>query len=198
MMTKKTKAQLIKELARMRRKLSEYKAAEAQHKRLKKMMIDTDRRLQEHAQQLLIAKQEEQRQKEELRHELNTLKHLAGPAIKKEVEPIEGKKLTKSIAEDLSLWYIQLLRSYMKTKDLNKDESLAEDLCQKLIEYGVTPKGIIDIHLKTVPQIKTIGDLETKRVTFESRMVLLKVMTNYASLLRGKFSTRAKAIKERG
>ena len=76
------------------------------------------------------------------------------------------------------------MESYVKTKDLGKDEPLIEELCQKLIEYDITPKGIIDIHLKTVPQIKRIGDLETKRVTFESRMVLLKVIINYASLLK--------------
>jgi hypothetical protein len=108
---------------------------------------------------------------------------MAAQEIKGAKEPLPKEKLTKSIAEDLSLSYIKLLESYAKTKDLDKDDFLVEELCQKLIEYGITPKGIIDIHLKSVPQIKTIGELETKRVTFESRMVLLKVMTQYASLL---------------
>lgn len=166
------------------------------------LLMATNRRLQETSQKLLMAKREleeknkeleeakekERQQKEHLQHELNALKHLAGPGIKKEVGHGRKKKLTKSLAEDLSLRYIHILESYIKTKDLGKEESLVEELCQKLIEYGITPKGIIDIHLKTVPQIKTIGDLETRRITFESRMVLLKVMTTYASLLHEKLS----------
>lgn len=111
----------------------------------------------------------------------------ASAGVKEKAKPLK-KKLTASSAEDLSLRYITLLESYVKTKDLDKDESLVEEFCQRLIEYGITPKGIIDIHLKSVPQIKTMGDLETKRVTFESRMVLLKVMTSYASMLRNKSS----------
>jgi len=167
----------------------------------RKLIIDTNRRLQETMQQLFMAKQElekknkelekarqrEHEQKEHLQRELNILKHLAGAKVDdkslKNREDIPEKKLTKSIAEDLSLRYIHLLESYAKTKDLDKDESLVKELCLKLIEFGVTPKGIISIHLKAVMQIKTIGDMETKRVTFESRMVLLKVMTQYASLL---------------
>lgn len=170
--------------------------------KMKQMLIDSNRGLQETAQKLLMAKREleernkeleeakekERQQKEHLQHELNALKHLAGSGIKKEVGHSPKKKLTKGIAEDLSLRYIHLLESYLKTKDLGEDEPLFEELCQKLIEYGITPKGIIDIHLKTVPQIKTIGDLETRRITFESRIVLLKVMTTYASLLHEKLS----------
>ena len=161
------------------------------------LVLETNRRLQETSQKLYMAKQElekknkklesarqrEKQQKEQLEHELKALKHLAAA----EAEPIKAppeKKLTKGVAEDLSLRYIKIVESYIKTKDLDKDEPLFEELCQKLIEYGITPKGIIDIHLKSVSQIKTIGDLETKRVTFESRMVLLKIMTGYASLLR--------------
>ena len=103
-----------------------------------------------------------------------------------ETKPIPGKKLTKSLAEDLSLRYVQLLRSYVQTKNLDKEGPLVQELCQDLLEYGITPKGIIALHLKSVPQLKTIGDLETKRMVFEARMVLLKVMTNYATLLREK------------
>ena len=162
------------------------------------LLLETNRRLQETSQKLYMAKQElekknkeleearqrEKQQKEQLEHELTALKHLAGPGLEKKVEPAPEKKLTKSIAEDLSLRYVHILESYIKTKDLDKDEPLFKELCRKLIEYGITPKGIIDMHLKSVSQIKTIGDLETKRVTFESRMVLLKVMTKYADLLR--------------
>jgi len=163
------------------------------------LLMETNRSLQETSQKLFMAKQElekknkalklaeerEKQQKEQLEHELKSLKHL----VATEAEPIKApqeKRLTKSIAEDLSLRYIHILESYLKTKDLDKDEPLFEELCQKLIEYGITPKGIIDIHLKSVPQIKTLDDLETKRVTFESRMVLLKVMTSYANLLMKK------------
>lgn len=167
-----------------------------------KLIIETNRRLQETSQKLFMAKQElekknkeldkarqrEHRQNEQLQSELNTLKHLASDKVNIKSpgsrEEVPEKKMTRAIAEDLSLRYIHLLESYIKTKDLDKDESLAGELCRKLIECGVTPKGIIGLHLKAVPQIKTIGDLETKRVTFESRMVLLKVMTEYASLLR--------------
>lgn len=175
----------------------------------KKLMIDTNRRLQETTQKLFMAKQEleqknkeleiarekERQQKEQLKHELQALEHLARLPRTSRRAGLRGlsadragarrkKKLTTSIAEDLSLRYIHILESYIKTKDIGKDEPLVEELSQKLIEYDITPKGIIDIHLKVVPQIKTIGDLETKRITFESRMVLLKVMTNYATLLR--------------
>lgn len=168
----------------------------------RKLIIDTNRRLQEASQKLFMAKQElekknkevekarqiEHRQNEELQRELNTLKHLAADKGDDKghvtAEGVPEKKLTRVIAEDLSLRYIHLLESYIESKDLDKDESLVGELCLKLLECGVTPKGIISIHLKAVPQIKTIGDLETKRVTFESRMVLLKVMTSYATLLK--------------
>ncbi|MFH1768766.1 MAG: phosphatase RsbU N-terminal domain-containing protein [Candidatus Omnitrophota bacterium] len=179
----------------------------AKNKAKRDLLLETNCQLQETSQKLYMAKQElekrnkaleaarqrESQQKEQLEHELDALKHLArlpneqaGSKLEKKVEPAPEKKLTKSIAEDLSLRYIHILESYVKTKNLDKDEPLFEELCQKLIEYGITPKGIIDMHLKSVPQIKTIGDLETKRVTFESRMVLLKVMTSYANLLMKK------------
>jgi hypothetical protein len=167
--------------------------------RMRKMLIDSNRRLQETAQKLFMAKQElekknkeleiarfrEKQQKEELERELKGLKHLV--SVKAEsFKTVPEKKLTRSIAKDLSLKYIQLLRTYLKTKDLDKEEPLTEELCQKLIEYSVTPKGIIDLHLKSTPQVETIGGLETKRIIFEVRMVLLAVMTKYASLLRRK------------
>lgn len=152
------------------------------------LLMVTNRRLQETSQKLFLAKQELEKHNEQLQRELNILKHLAGGDKTDDkghgsTEGVPEKKLTRVMAEDLSLRYIHLLESYVKTKDLDKDESLVEELCRKLMECGITPKGIISIHLKAVPQIKTIGDLETKRVTFESRMVLLKVMTQYASLL---------------
>jgi hypothetical protein len=170
-------------------------------KKKSNLLMETNRRLQETSQTLFMAnteleeknneleksRQREREQKIQLQHELNSLRHLADDkgdhkSLKKRVH-IAEKKLTKSIAEDLSLRYIHLLESYIKTRDLDEDQSLIEELCLKLRECGVTPKGIISMHLKTVPQIKTIGDLETKRVTFESRMVLLRLMTHYASLL---------------
>lgn len=161
------------------------------------LVIETNRRLQEVAQKLFMAKQElekknaelkiaeerEKHRKEELEHELSALKRLAGTRVNEEVDSVPKRKITRSIAEDLSLRYINFLESYVRTKDLDKEESLVEEFCQDLIEYGITPKGIVGIHLKSVPQVNTIGDLETKRVTFESRMVLLKIMTQYASLL---------------
>jgi len=168
------------------------------NKTKRNLLIETNRRLQETTQELFMAKQDlekknkeleearkrEREQKEKLEYfEDAAMKHLAGPGIKKQVKPSFKKKLTESVAENLSLRYITLLESYVKTKDLDKNESLVEEFCQKLIEYGITPKGIINTHLKAVPQIRTINDLETKRVTFESRMVLLKVMTQYASIL---------------
>jgi phosphosulfolactate synthase (CoM biosynthesis protein A) len=168
------------------------------------LLLETNRRLQETTQELFMAKQELEKKNKELEESrerereqkkkleqledaaMKRLAHLpdaqAGPGIKEEAKTSK-KKITSSIAEDLSLKYINLLESYVKTKDLDKNESLVEEFCQKLIEYGITPKGIISMHLKAVPQVKTIGDLETKRITFESRMVLLKVMTSYASLL---------------
>jgi len=165
--------------------------------------METNRQLQETTQKLYMAKQEleeknkklkvaeekEKHQKEQLRSELDALKQLARPSAKvsakskKKTEPIAGKKITKSIAEDLTLRYIHLLETYVRIKDLDKEASLVDELCRKLLECGVTPKGIISLHLKAVSQIKTMGDLETKRVTFESRMVLLKVMTHYAMFL---------------
>jgi hypothetical protein len=167
----------------------------------RKLIIDTNRRLQETTQELFMAKQElekknrelenarqkEHRQNEQLLNELNSLKHLAGDKtddkIIGKIEDAPKKKLDKNLAEDLTLRYLHLLETYVKTKDLDKDESLVEELCLKLMESGVTPKGMISLHLKAVPQIKTIGEIETKRAVFESRMVLLKVMTEYASLL---------------
>ena len=168
----------------------------AQNKNGKSLIIEANRRLQETSQKLFMAKQEleeknrelekarqrEHKQTLHLQHELNTLKLFAGNKSKEEGPPSE-KKLTQDIAEDLSLRYIQLLESYIQTRDLDKDGSLAEEYCQRSLEYGITPKGLIDIHLKAVPQLKTVGDLETKRAAYESRMVLLKVMTQYASLL---------------
>lgn len=167
------------------------------------LLIETNRRLQETSQKLFIAKQElekktveleearlrEKQQKEHLARELKTLKGLARPwagkatAKSKLSKPLPGKKLTGSDAEGISLEYIQLLRSYLKTKDLDKEEPLVQQLCQNLIRYGITPKGIINLHLRAMPQVETIGDLESKRMVFEARMVLLKVMTTYANIL---------------
>ena len=164
------------------------------------LVIESNRRLQEATQKLYMAKraienknkalqraeQKEKQRNEELKRELADLKRLACPTMADKADASPRKKLTGSIAEDLSLRYIHLLESYTKTKDLHQEEPLVDELCRALIEYRITPKGLIGIHLKSVPQIKTIGDLETKRVTFESRMVLLKVMTNYATLLQEK------------
>lgn len=170
----------------------------------RKLVIAANRRLQEAAQQLFMAKlelerknaelkiarQTEHKQKEQLRRELDALKHLAagrtghkGPV---RAEKTPENKLTRAVAEDLALRYIQLLESYLKTRDLAKDEPLVEDLCAILIAHGVTPKGIISMHLRSMPQLNIIGDMETKRAAFESRMVLLKVMTRYADLLQKK------------
>lgn len=162
------------------------------------LMIESNRRLQEATQKLCMAKRDlenknkalhlaqrkDKHRNEELKRELADLKRLARPTMADKADASRRKKLTGSIAEDLSLRYIHLLESYSKTKDLHLEEPLVDALCRALIEYGITPKGLIGIHLKSVPQIKTIGDLETKRVTFESRMVLSRVMTRYATLLQ--------------
>ena len=167
--------------------------------RMSKILIDSNRRLQETAQELLMAKQElekknkelevarlrEKQQKKQLEQELKGLKNLV------KVKTISFKKvpektLSKSIARELSLKYTQLLRAYLKKKDLTKQESQIEELGEKLIEYGISTKGIIDLHLNSIPQLGTIGDLESRRINFEVRMVLLAVMTKYASLLREK------------
>jgi len=153
---------------------------------VRSMRYAIERKVWERKEKELAAEREREKERARelraLREELGELKKLSPAGLKKEA-PIRRKKLTESVAEGFSTKYIQLLRSYTKTKDLDKEESLAQELCRKLIEYGITPKGIIELHLKSVPQVETIGDLETKRVTVESRMVLLKVMTNYASLL---------------
>lgn len=162
----------------------------------KDLLIEANRRLQETTQELFMAKKElekknkelreaglrEHEQRQQLEKELMDLKQFSSEGVKS----VSGKTLTKKIAEDISLRYISLLRAYLDTKSLDKEESLVEALCQTLIEYDVTPKGVISIHLKAVPQAGTIGGLETKRVTFEARMVLLAVMTKYADLLRKK------------
>ena len=167
--------------------------------RMREMLIESNRRLQETAQKLFMLKQElekknkkleiarlrEKQQKEQLEHELKGLKHLV--SVKAEsFKTVPEKKLTERIAKDLSLRYARLLRTYLETKDLGKEESQVGELCERLIEYSIAPKGIIDLHLNSTSQIGTIGGLETKRITFEVRMVLLAVMTKYASLLREK------------
>jgi len=163
-------------------------------KKHRDLLMETNRRLQETTQQLFMAKQElekknkelekarqrEHQQRQQLERELTGLKQLSSGAVK----PVPGKKLTKDAAEDLSLRYIHLLESYIKEKKLGEEEPLIEKFCRRLIEYNVTPKGIIDLHLKAMPQVKTIGGLETTRITFEARMVLLAVMTRYANLLK--------------
>ncbi|MBU0571415.1 MAG: hypothetical protein KJ995_04590 [Candidatus Omnitrophica bacterium] len=162
------------------------------------LLLETNRSLQETTQQLFMAKQEleeknkelekarkrEKLQKEKLEQlENSAMKHLAGPTTGGGDKDRSKKKLTKSMAEEISLRYLRILEFYIKNKDLNVYEPLVEELCQTLMEYGITPKGIVSMHLKTVPQLRTMGDLETQRTTFESRMVLLKVMAQYASLL---------------
>ena len=182
---------------------NDIKGAEMKEKdkesRIREMLIDSNRRLQETAQKLLILKQElekknqeleaarlrEKQQIEQLERELKGFKHLVNIQAES-FQEITEKKLTERIAEELSLRYIQLLRNYLEKKQLDKEEPLTEELCQRLIKYGVSPKGIIDLHLKATPLIRTIDDLETKRITFEARMVLLAVMTKYASILRRK------------
>ncbi|MFH1287715.1 MAG: phosphatase RsbU N-terminal domain-containing protein [bacterium] len=175
-------------------------------KKKRDLLMETNRNLQETSQKLFMAKQElekknnelkkareeEHNHNEQLQKELSTLKHLAG------YKDIPDKRITGAMAEDLLLRYVNILESYVKTKNLELDESLAEELCRKLIECGVTPKGIISMHLKAVPQIKTIGDMETKRITFESRMVLLKVMTQYASLLKEHTDTHGYPCSKKG
>ena len=177
------------------------------------LLIETNRRLQETTQELFMAKQKLEKRNKELREarereklqkkkfeqlEDVAMKRLArppdgqeGPGIGEEAGQPFKRKLTASSAEDLSLKYIALLESYVKTKDLDKSECLVKEFCRKLTEYGITPKGVIGIHLKSMPQVKTMDDLETKRITFESRMVLLKVMTSYAGLLLEKKAERS-------
>ena len=141
--------------------------------------------LEKKNQELETARDREKQQKEQLELELKGLKHLV--SVKAESsKTIPEKKLTKNIAEDLSLRYTRLLRTYLETKDLGKEASQVGELCERLIEYSITPKGIIDLHLKATPQLGTMGGLETKRITFEVRMVLLAVMIKYANLLREK------------
>jgi len=167
--------------------------------RMRGILIDSNRRLQEAAQKLLILKEElekknqeletarerENQQKEQLELELKSLKHLVNIQAES-FQTVPEKKLTKNIAKDLSQRYLQLLRNYLYKKQLDKEEPLIEELCQRLIEYGITPKGIVDLHLNSTSQIGTIGDLESRRITFEVRMVLLAVMIKYANLLREK------------
>ena len=150
------------------------------------LVLETNRRLQETSQKLFMAKQELERRNRVLGDEIDALKHLAGPKIEKDITLAPGKKLTTSIAEGLSLKYIAILRTYLDIKNLKKQEQRIEELCRDLMKYNIAPKGIIDIHLKAMPQVGTIGGLETKRITVETRMVLLAVMTKYADLLRQK------------
>ena len=164
----------------------------------REMVFATNRRLQETTQKLFMAKrkleeknkelkeakEKERRQKEELLRELNALKKMARAKTEREIRLISDKKLTTSAAEDFSLRYIKILRAYIDTKDLDKEEQQVEELCRKFAEYDISPKGIIELHLKAIRQVATMGGMETQRITFEARMALLMIMTRYAGLLR--------------
>ncbi|MFH1798875.1 MAG: phosphatase RsbU N-terminal domain-containing protein, partial [Candidatus Omnitrophota bacterium] len=173
--------------------------SESASKLNKKLIIDTNRRLQETTQELFMAKQELENKNRELRDackresiqkekleqlEHTAMKRLAGPINKEKTKRTQEKKLTRSIAEGLSLRYIELLRAYISTREIERHEPLIEEFCRKLLEYGVTPKGIIDLHIKAISQIKTVNESEARKLAFEARMALLAVMTKYAGLLR--------------
>ena len=167
-------------------------------------VIDSNRRLQEAAQKLLMAKKDlevkneaaEKKEKDrnaELKRELAGLRRLARPAATGRVGGSSGRRLTSAIAQELSLQYGRLVESYWRTKDLNRDGRLVDELCRALIEVGITPKGLVSLHLGSLPQLGTIDSLNTKRMAFESRMVLLRVMTSYATILHER-----SAIREEG
>ena len=92
-----------------------------------KVLIATNRRLQDTAQKLFIAKQELLKKNKELRQarkrealqkkkleklEYIAMKRLAEPERKKQPKYFMKKKLTGSVAEGLSLSYINLLESF--------------------------------------------------------------------------------------
>jgi hypothetical protein len=104
----------------------------------------------------------------------------------KEAKPIPKKELTKKAAQSLSLMYNQLLRFYLGTKDINKTKLLVQGVCKSLIEFELTPKGIIALHLKTIKQITSKQEFDSPRLAVETVTLLLMVMTNYAVLLRDK------------
>jgi len=62
----KTKDELINELAQIRKRLAKYEASEAEHKRMRKSIFDTNRRLQETTQELFMTKQDLEKKAEVL------------------------------------------------------------------------------------------------------------------------------------
>ena len=98
---------------------------------------------------------------------------------------VPERKLTPEIAKKLNSKYTQIMKNYLKTGDLAKEDETVFDICQDLIEYDISPKKIITLHLKVVSDMaSSIKRQENQRIVLAARMVLLKVMTSYASLCR--------------
>ncbi len=98
---------------------------------------------------------------------------------------IPERKLTPDISKKLNPKYTQIMKSYLKTGDLAKEDDAVFDICGDLIEYDIPPKGIITLHLKVASDMaRSIEKRENQRIVLAARMVLLKVMTSYASLYR--------------
>lgn len=179
---------------KIERRVAKYKTKAVEHKRMKKLMIDTNRRLQDTSQKLFMAKKElekknkelekarqrEKQQREELQRELRDLKHLAGT---------RGEK--KAFKKDLVInSYSKVIREYITQENITPAK-IVEETARDFFEKGISGKDVIDIHLQAMDILtKGLQDNLARKVVEPARFLLLGVMANLADLYRKKIKGR--------
>lgn len=102
----------------------------------------------------------------------------------KEVTKLKERKEKRAL-KGLKVKYENLLGFYIKN-DKKKIDSLVNELCSNFIQTEMPTKMIVELHITSVKKVTKddINQRESQRKASTVRMVLLMVMTKYASLLR--------------
>jgi len=196
---KKTKAQLLEELRDLQNRLAALAGKKPVKEAVPKLLLETNRRLQDIAQELFDAKQalalrneELDRINRELESENKKLQEEQGRLLRQtEVRPVTGAKKAARQPKadkqysfgDLQKKYIELLEAHLDNDEKKVDE-LVNALCGNFLEIGMATKKIVDMHIKGINErCLDINEAEARRKVFSARTVLLMVMTKYASLL---------------
>lgn len=175
----KNKGQLLKEIKVLKKRISELEKIVSERDKAKQLVIDTDRRLQEIAQEL-------KRENERLIADQKRM------VKQSEAEtPVKGKKAAKLTTEEekktlkeLQVKYNNLLDAHTQRNE-NKTDTLVNELCGILVQKDISTKKIIGLHLESIKKFSDdVNELSARRRVFSARTVLLMVMTRYASLLR--------------
>ncbi len=172
----KTREQLLKDIKAFKKRITELEKFESRHKELRQVVIDSNRRLQESAQKL---RQENERILAEQKRMIGQSEIASSAKDKK-----EGRKGVEKISKKILLKYDNLLDLYIKN-DRKRSDVLVDELCKNFISNDTLPKTIVELHIASVKKVADdINREDAQRKVSAVRMVLLMVMTRYASLLR--------------